>query len=127
MKVAITAVKPSLESAIDPRFGRCAYFVIVETDDMSFEAIKNANQALDGGAGIQSANTVAKKGIKAVLTGNCGPNAYQTLNAAGIAVIVGLNGTIREVLQRFIAGEFRPAQAPNVRGHSGLGSGSAAR
>jgi predicted Fe-Mo cluster-binding NifX family protein len=64
---------------------------------------------------------MAQKGVKVVLTGNCGPNAYQTLNAAGIEVIVGCSGTVSEAVQRFKAGELRPVTAPSVASHSGMG------
>ena len=79
MKVAVTATGPSLDAALDPRFGRCPCFVLVETDDMTFETVENGNSSLGGGAGIQSARLMAQKGVKAVLTGNCGPNAHETL------------------------------------------------
>ena len=108
---------------MDPRFGRCACFVLVETDDMSFEAIDNASAAMGGGAGIQAARTVAEKGAKAVLTGNCGPNAHQTLTAAGIDVIVGVSGTVLAAVERFKTGALSPAAAPNVGSHSGMGGG----
>jgi predicted Fe-Mo cluster-binding NifX family protein len=120
MKVAVTATGLSLDSSIDPRFGRCRYFVIVETDDMTFEAIENANSALGGGAGIQSGQLVAHQGVTAVLTGNCGPNAHQTLSAAGINVIVGCSGTVAESVERFKAGELSATSTPNVPNHSGM-------
>ena len=123
MKVAVTAAGPSLEAAIDPRFGRCLCFVIVETDDMTFEGIENANSALGGGAGIQSAQLVAQKGVMAVLTGNCGPNAHQTLSAAGIEVVVDCTGTVAEAVERFKTGGLSAVSAPNVPSHSGMGGG----
>jgi len=98
MKIAISSMGRDLSEQIDPRFGRCAYFVIVDTDDMSFEAFDNENIALGGGAGIQAAQFVASKGAKVVITGNCGPNAVRTLSAAGVEVIVGQKGTIRETI-----------------------------
>ena len=121
MKVAVTATGPSLEAAMDPRFGRCSCFVFVDTGDMSFEAVENANTSLGGGAGIQSARLMAEKGAKVVLTGNCGPNAYQTLKAAGIDVIVGCSGTVSEVVERFKSGKLHAAHQPNIAGHSGMG------
>jgi len=54
MKVAVSSSGTNLDSQIDPRFGRCTYFIIVNTDDMSFEAFDNEGIALGGGAGIQS-------------------------------------------------------------------------
>ena len=89
MRIAVTSTGPELESQVDPRFGRCQYFLIVELDDLAFEAIENPNIAIGGGAGIQSAHLMSEKGAKVVLTGNCGPNAHATLCAAGIEVIVG--------------------------------------
>ncbi|NMB77263.1 MAG: dinitrogenase iron-molybdenum cofactor biosynthesis protein [Myxococcales bacterium] len=123
MKVAISATGRTLDDAVDPRFGRCSTFLLVETDDMTFEAIENGNSSLGGGAGIQAAQLVAHKGVKAVLTGNCGPNAHQTLSAAGIDVIVGCSGTVSEVVARFKAGQLQPTTAPNVASHSGMGGG----
>lgn len=120
MRIAITTVEPQLDAAVDPRFGRCPFFLIVETDDMSFEAVDNINQAMGQGAGIQAAKLVAEKGVKFVLTGNCGPNAHQTLSAAGIGVILGCAGVARAVVEQFVAGGMQAAQAPNVPGHTGI-------
>lgn len=119
MRVAVTATAPTLDANVDPRFGRCPCFVIVETDDMSFEAVDNSNQGLAQGAGIQSARLLADRNVKHVLTGNCGPNAHQTLSAAGISVIVGCAGTVRDVAEQFKAGQLKPTDQPNVPGHSG--------
>jgi len=121
MKVAVTSTGSALEAALDPRFGRCACFVIVETDDMTFTVVDNGSNSLGGGAGIQAGRVMAENAVKAVLTGNCGPNAYQTLNAAGIEVVVGCSGTVSEVVQRFKSGALRAAAAPNVTEHSGMG------
>lgn len=75
MKIAISATGPSLDAEVDPRFGRCQYFLIIDPDTMEFEAIDNTNKMASGGAGIASAQAVAQKGVQVVLTGNCGPNA----------------------------------------------------
>ena len=114
MNIAITATEPSLDAKVDPRFGRCPYFLIVDTDTMKFEALENPNMMLGGGAGIQSAQLMAQKGVQAVLTGNCGPNAYQTLSAAGIEVIIGCSGTVADVVEQFKAGQLNAAGQPNV-------------
>jgi predicted Fe-Mo cluster-binding NifX family protein len=123
MKVAVSAVGKTLDAVVDPRFGRCSTFVLVETDTMSLEAIDNESASLGGGAGIKTAQLVAQKGVRAVLTGNCGPNAHEALSAAGIDVIVGCSGTVADVLARFQAGLLRPAASPNVANHSGMGRG----
>ena len=123
MKVAVSASGKDLDAPIDPRFGRCAYFVVVETESMAFEAFDNSNAALGGGAGIQSAQFVASKGAKAVITGHCGPNAVRTLNAAGIEVFVGQSGTVREAIERFVQGALTNTTQPNVPDHFGMGGG----
>ena len=119
MKVAVTATDTTLESSVDTRFGRCPYLLIVEIDDLSFEALANPNVNNDSGAGIQTAQLIAEKGARFVLTGNCGPNAYQTLTAAGLGVIVGCSGSVRDAIEDFGAGRYRPAAQPNVAGHFG--------
>jgi len=124
MKIAVSSSGKDLDSQVDPRFGRCAYFVIVETDDMSFEAFDNENIALGGGAGIQSAQFVAGKGAVAVITGNCGPNAVQTLSAARVKLFVGQSGTVREVVERYTRGDIKSTSTPNVADHYGMGGGA---
>jgi predicted Fe-Mo cluster-binding NifX family protein len=121
MRAAVTSTGPSLDAALDPRFGRCAYFVIIETDDMSFEVVENSNATLGGGAGIQAAQLVAQRKASAVLTGNCGPNAHQTLSAAGLSVYTGCSGTVAEVINKLTAGQLHPATGPNVAPHAGMG------
>lgn len=120
MKVAVTARDKIIESEVDPRFGRCTYFLIIDTDTMDFESISNESAMASGGAGIQAAQTIAKTGVKVVLTGNMGPNAFQTLTAAGIKVFTGANGTIKDAIEKFKKGEFKEINAPNVGSHSGM-------
>jgi predicted Fe-Mo cluster-binding NifX family protein len=123
MKIAVSSSGKSLDSQIDPRFGRCAYFVIVETDGMRFEAFVNKSIALGGGAGIQAAQFVASKGAKAIITGNVGPNAVQTLSASHVEVFAGQSGTIREAIERYTRGDIKPTSAPNVADHYSMGGG----
>ncbi len=124
MKLAISAEAPGLDSVVDPRFGRCPYFLIVDTETMDFEAVENPYVTASGGAGIQAAQLVASKGAKAVLTGSCGPNAFQTLSAAGVEVVTGASGVIRAAVESYISGSgFRAAGEPNVPSHYGTGQG----
>ncbi len=119
MKVAVTATEPSLDATVDPRFGRCPYFVIVDIENMTIDAAQNESDTLLAAAGIKSAQALAEKGVQAVLTGNCGPNAYQTLSAAAIAVITGCQGTVREAVEQFKAGRIPESGGPNVASHFG--------
>jgi len=127
VKIAVTATAASLDAEVDPRFGRCLCFLVVETDDLSFEPIDNQNVSLGGGAGIQSAQLMAEKAVQYVLTGNCGPNAYRTLSAAGIGVIVGCSGSVRQAVEKFKSGAYAVADQPSVGGHFGMGGGEAGR
>ena len=123
MRIVITSTGPDLDAAVDPRFGRCQHFVFVETDDMGVEAMENPNIALGGGAGIQSAQLITDKGAAVVLTGNCGPNAYQTLAAAGVQVIVGVSGSVREAVEQYKTGALSATTQANVQSHFGMGMG----
>jgi len=122
MKIAVTSTGPTLDNDVEARFGRCAYFLIIDTDTMQFEAIENPNMALGGGAGIQSAQLMSEKGVKTVLTGNCGPNAFNVFGQAGINVIVGVSGNIRKAVEQFKLGNFASAEGPNVQSHFGVGT-----
>ncbi len=123
MKVAVSATGPSLDAEVDPRFGRCQYLIAADTDTMEFEATENTNIMAGGGAGISSGQMVANMGVQVVLTGNCGPNAYQTLSAAGIQVITGVSGTVRQAIEDYKAGRFQALSAPSVDAHFGMGGG----
>ena len=118
MKVAITAQGPDLTSQVDPRFGRAKSFVVLETDTDEFsvhENTQNINAAQ--GAGIQAGRTVVDLGVEAVVTGNIGPKAFATLQAAKVKVHPGATGTVKEALEKFKAGELPPADGANVQGH----------
>jgi len=123
MKICVSAVANSLDAPVDPRFGRCPYFVIVDPETMQFEAIPNLASAAMGGAGIQAVQTIASRGVKVVITGNVGPNAFQALSAAGIKIVTGAYGTVREVVEKYKRGELKEAGAPTVGGHFGIGGG----
>ena len=120
MKVAVSSNGEDLNAQLDPRFGRCAYFLVVNPEDMSFEAFNNESAAQGGGAGIQAAQFLASQGVEAVITGNCGPNAVQTLSAAGVELFGGQTGTVREVVERFKNGHLKPTSEATVDSHFGM-------
>jgi predicted Fe-Mo cluster-binding NifX family protein len=121
MKIVVTASDPELSSLVDPRFGRCAYFLFVDSETMQFEAVENPNLASTSGAGIQSAQLVVKKKANVLLTGSCGPNAFQTLQTAGVEVVVGVTGTVQEAVQQYKLGKLHRSTQPNVSSHFGMG------
>jgi predicted Fe-Mo cluster-binding NifX family protein len=120
MKIAISSSGTDQSAQVDPRFGRCQYFIIVDTDSGETEAIPNAAQSAGGGAGIQAAQTVADHGAETVLTGNVGPNAHRALQAAKITVITGVSGTVSSALQAFQDGKYKVTEGPTVQSHFGM-------
>jgi len=123
MKIAISATGVSMDDQVDARLGRAQGFLIVDTETMEFHAFENTNMNAGGGAGIQTAQMLSEQDVKAVLTGNCGPNAFQVFNAAGIQVITGVSGVIRNAVEQFKNGAFSQAAQPNVAPHSGMKGG----
>jgi predicted Fe-Mo cluster-binding NifX family protein len=101
MRFCITAQGNDLNAAVDPRFGRCRYFWIIDTVSDKQEILENLNSQNSGGAGIQSAQLMVSKGVEAVLTGSVGPNASQVLNPAGIKIHTGVTGKVTEAIHCF--------------------------
>ena len=121
MKIIVTATGPELESPVDPRFGRCPYFIVVDTDSMDFKAHANASQGAMGGAGIQAGQFVGSLGGEAVITGNVGPNASRVLASSNLKVYIGASGTVGEAVEAFKAGKLKEATSPSVGSHFGMG------
>jgi len=120
MKICVTSKGKNLESQVDPRFGRCAYFIVIDPDSMEFETIENSNAQTMGGAGIQSGQLVSSNDVKIVLTGNVGPNAFQTLKASGVEIITGVSGSVGEAVRKYKQGEFKSIEDPTVTSHYGM-------
>ena len=117
MKIAVTSVGANLDSEVDPRFGRAAYIIIVDSDTLAFEAVDNQENvnALKG-AGIQAAKTASEKGAEVLLTGFCGPNAFKVMNAAKIGVANNASGSVREAIQAYLDGKLPLSDEANVEG-----------
>ncbi|MBC7105920.1 MAG: NifB/NifX family molybdenum-iron cluster-binding protein [Firmicutes bacterium] len=121
MKVAITATGPHLRAPVDPRFGRCRYLVIVDTGGGTHEAVENPAVTGPGGAGVALVQELVRRGVGTVITGDVGPNAFQALRAAGIAVHTGASGTVAEALDAYRRGGLRAAEGATVPAHRGQG------
>lgn len=118
MKVAITAQGKDLESKVDPRFGRCSWFIVADTETGEYRAVSNEQNLNSAqGAGIQAAENAGRQGVEAVITGHCGPKAFRTLSAAGIKVFSGARGTVAEALESFKSGRLKEAEGADVEGH----------
>ncbi len=103
-KICLTATDKGMDSDIDPRFGRAPYFLILDPAAQQIEAVRNPYLEDAQGAGIGSAQMLVDKGVRIVLTGQVGPKADQVFRAAGVQIISGASGTIREAIQNFILG-----------------------
>ncbi len=112
MKIAVSAMKPSLNSPIDPRFGRCRYLTFIDAETMELEAVENPNIMSLTGAGPQTAQLVTNKGAQVLLTGRLGPNTEQALAAAGIEVVTGVEGTVAEAVEGYKRSRPQPAAPP---------------
>ena len=118
MKIAVSASEGSLDAQVDERFGRGKHFVVVDTDTMEVSVLENTqNFNAVQGAGVQSAANVANSGAEYVLTGHCGPKAFQVLGEAGVKVIVGVKGSIRDAVEAFNKGEYKPTEDADVSSH----------
>jgi predicted Fe-Mo cluster-binding NifX family protein len=125
MKICVTATAGDLNAQIDPRFGRSQYFVIVDSDTMTFEALPNEAMNAPGGAGIQAAQAMVNKGVDAVISGNLGPNAFQVLSTAGVKIATGAYGTVKEAVEMYKSGKLNETRTSTVAAHTGIGAGVA--
>ena len=118
VKIAVTSKGTNLEAEVDPRFGRAAYILVVDSDDLAYEVLDNGENvnALKG-AGIQAACMVNDSNAEVLLTGFCGPNAFKALEAAKIGVANDAEGTVRKAVQAYLDGKLPLSDKANVEGH----------
>lgn len=119
-KICVTSSGPALESMVDPRFGRCAYFIIADSETYDFEAVSNDAAMASGGAGVRAAQTVASLNVETVLTGSVGPNAFPALQDAGIKILAGVSGTVKTAIENYNNEGFQELTTP---GPSNVGKG----
>lgn len=105
MKIAITATGGSLDSMVSEQFGRCQYFLIVDSETMKYEAVSNLGEKEQSGAGPKAASIIIGKGAKVVLTGKVGDKAEDALNKGGIKIVQGFNGStkVRDAVSSYLA------------------------
>ena len=117
MKIILTVSSSSIDAEFDPRFGRCAYFLVMDTETMKWEAFPNPGINASGGAGTQAAQFVVKQKVAAVISGDFGPNASTALNAAGILMYLNKdNSSIQDIVKHFKAGELLKVDVPTASG-----------
>lgn len=123
MKLAVSSQGTDIQAALDPRFGRAKYFIVVDTETGVFSADNTANFSASQGAGMQAGKRVAELGVNGLITGHAGPRAFSTLQAAGVKVYTGASGTVADSIEQFKAGELALAASADVEGHSALPGG----
>ena len=109
MLVCVTADGSDINSNLDPRFGRCAYFLFINPDDLSCEAMKNESADLSSGAGVQAAQAALGKNPDVILTGRVGPKAMDVLETANTKLLLGHSGPVKEVVDRYKQGVIENA------------------
>lgn len=114
MKIAITAVEPSLSSRLYERFGRCVHFVLVNPDTAEYSVLSNPGVDANGGAGTGAAQLLADSGVNVVISGNVGPKALRALQTAGIKVYIARNCTVQQALDDFKAGRLQEANKSTI-------------
>ncbi len=118
MKIAFSSSGTTLDAALDQRFGRAPQFVIYDTEDKSCVSIDNTqNLEAAQGAGIQSAQNVAKTGATVLVTGHTGPKAFKVLQAAKVAIYLSAAATVQEALAAWEAGKLQVISEADVEGH----------
>jgi predicted Fe-Mo cluster-binding NifX family protein len=118
MKIAFTTSGTDLNAPLDSRFGRAPKFLVYDLETNAFEVVDNQqNLNAAQGAGIQSAETVARLGAKAIVTGHCGPKAFRVLSAAGIKIYNTDAPTVAAALEQYRAGKLLEATGADVGGH----------
>jgi len=110
-----------LDAQVDPRFGRCQRFIIVDPNTMEFEVMENSSATAAGGAGIATAQAITGKGVEVILTGHCGPNAFNVLEAAGTKVMTNVSGPVRQAVEGYKQGKYQASEKADTAPHSGMG------
>jgi len=124
MRIVVTANGAGLDAPASPVFGRCPSYIFVDTDTLEAETVDNPAMNAAGGAGIQAAQFVVEQGARAVVTGNVGPNAFNVFRSAGVPVFLGKEGTVRESVEAFKAGELQETGGASGPAHAGMGRGT---
>ena len=123
MKIAVPATSPDPDAPADPRFGRCSFFLLIDSDTLAHEVVENTAAGEASGAGIAAANLVADSGAQIVIAGQLGPKAMEALLARGLSLYQGLDGSVRDQIEAYTGNRLQPLSTPSAAEKSGLGGG----
>ncbi len=127
MKLAITVDTPQFETQLERRFGRCAYFIIVDTETRAWESFPNPAAEAKGGAGTQAAQFLANEGVEAVISGHFGPNAFTALDAASIHMYSAQEGQVETLVDDYLAERLERVTDSTGPAHHGGGRSQGGR
>ncbi|WP_094228962.1 NifB/NifX family molybdenum-iron cluster-binding protein [Methanolobus psychrotolerans] len=116
MKICVTAMSARLDAPVDPHFGRCLYFVIVDVDSMGFEAIKNATASASSGAGVQAAQLILNRSVNTLITGTVGAKAFSMLKSKNVCVMSFKGGSVADAVQAYKSNILRKLEVSNSPG-----------
>jgi predicted Fe-Mo cluster-binding NifX family protein len=100
MKIAVTSEGNTPESAIDTRFGRCAFFAIYNSETKEIEFLSNPAKESSEGAGPAAVQFIAKKGVTKVYAGEFGMKIRSLLDSLKIEMINEQDKTISEIISQ---------------------------
>lgn len=128
MKICVCASGPNLDSQVSPVFGRCPYFLIIDSKTEEFKAISNPALQAGRGAGVAASQLVISEKAESVICGNFGPNAFSVLQMSGIKIYPEVFGlTIKQAIEKYNQGELKEMKVPSAPGRFGFGPGPGRR
>ncbi len=108
MKIFLTSTGKTLKDKIDPKFGRCDYVIIYDTETKEFTAKENPYKMGQSSVGISLAQMVVNSGAKIAISTNFGPNAYRVLKEGEIKMYKAEPDTIIEkAIEHYLKGELK--------------------
>lgn len=123
MKITLSSTGQDMKAGLDKRFGRCAYFVVYDTETKEARAVRNPAGESGGGAGVKAAQIVVDTGAKVAITGNVGPNALDVLLRGGVRCFTAGSATLEDAVADYEAGRLDEIKSATVGPHSGMGGG----
>jgi len=108
MKIAIPAAAPNLDARVEPRLGTAPYLIVIDSETRAFQSVKGPPASHGPGSGVQAISLILGMGAKTILTGYISPNIARTLRQNGVDVVTSVSGTVRDAIDDYHRGKFRP-------------------
>ena len=113
MRIVVTAEGNDLDAAVGLDFDRCATHIFVELPDLKFEVL--GNPAAGGGAELSPRRRSLRsiEGCRLFSRGRSAQHAYDTLQKAGVPVLLVQEGTVRQAITAYESGALQHLMGPN--------------